>query len=46
MLIYLNCDTDYCYPENYHEDIPGIPKILALDKKHDDIETILIKNIY
>lgn len=28
---------DYCYPENYHEEIPGIPKILALDKKHDDI---------
>ena len=28
---------DYCYPENYHEDIPGIQKILALDKKHDDI---------
>ena len=28
---------DYCYPENYHENLPGIPKILALDKKHDDI---------
>lgn len=28
---------DYCYPENYHENIPGIPKILALDKKHNDI---------
>lgn len=28
---------DYCYPQNYHEELPGIPKILALDKKHDDI---------
>lgn len=28
---------DYCYPENYHEKIPGIPKILALDKKHHEI---------
>tara|TARA_Y100000591_G_scaffold306133_1_gene304279 strand:- start:9596 stop:12895 length:3300 start_codon:yes stop_codon:yes gene_type:complete len=35
---------DYCYPENYHENIPGIPKILALDKKHDDIRNNFNKN--
>ena len=29
--------TDYCYPENYHEKIPGTPKILALSKDHNKI---------
>jgi hypothetical protein len=32
--------TDYCYPENYHEKIPGIPKILALDKNHHKVRNI------
>lgn len=32
--------TDYCYPENYHENIPGIPKILALDKDHHKIRNL------
>lgn len=27
--------SDYCYPENYHEEIPGEPKILALSKDHN-----------
>ena len=29
--------SDYCYPENYHEKIPGTPKILALYKDHNII---------
>jgi histo-blood group ABO system transferase len=36
--------SDYCYPENYYMSIPGTPKILALDKKHDNIRNIFKKN--
>lgn len=36
--------TDYCYPENYHENIPGTPKILALDKDHHIVRNISNKN--
>ncbi len=31
---------DYCYPENYHENIPGTPKILALDKDHHKVRNV------
>jgi hypothetical protein len=37
-------DPDYCYPENYHENIPCSQKILALDKDHHKIRNITNKN--
>ena len=37
-------NSDYCYPENFYMDIPGKPKILALDKKHHIIRTTTEKN--
>ena len=35
--------TDYCYPENYHEEIPGTPKILALSKDHNKMRNHFTK---
>lgn len=35
---------DYCYPEKYHEKLPGDPKILALDKPHHIIRNQFKKN--
>jgi histo-blood group ABO system transferase len=37
-------EPDYCYPENYHEEIPCSQKILALNKNHHKIRNITSKN--
>jgi Zn-finger nucleic acid-binding protein len=36
---------DYCYPENYYQNIPGNAKILALDKDHHTVRNINNKKI-
>ena len=36
--------TDYCYPQNYHETIPGEAKILVLSKEHNKVRNIFLKN--
>lgn len=38
-------EPDYCYPENYHENIPCSQKILALDKDHNKVRNILNKKM-
>lgn len=36
---------DYCYPENYYQNLPGKAKILALDKDHHKVRNTSDKKI-